>query len=67
MIRLILFFFLVAAIALAFASAILMLRSGAAAFGQGGPEMMSKPVRNVTFVLLILLMLGVVSGLLGAA
>jgi hypothetical protein len=66
MIRLILFFFLVAAVALALASVMVMLRSGAAAIGGEGPVTMTKPVQRVTFVLLMVLMLGVVTGWLGA-
>jgi len=66
MIRLILFFFLVAAVALALASVMVMLRSGAAVVSREGPVAMTKPVQRVTFVLLLVLMLGVVTGWLGA-
>ena len=66
MLRLVLFVFLLAGVALAFASVMLALR----AVGPDAPETetaMPRPFRLIAFVLLFVLMSGLATGWLGAA
>lgn len=65
--RLILFVFLVVALALAISSVTLMLRSfGASAQAATTGDKLPSSIQTVAYVLLIALMLGVVTGWLGA-
>ena len=66
MMRLILFLFLLSGTVLAFAGAMAMLRGLSDAPFQRG-QTMPRPFQLIAFVLLILLMLGVSTGWLGAA
>ncbi len=65
--RLILFVFLIVALALAISAVTLMLRSfGAATQAATTGDKLPSSIRTVAYVLLIALMLGVVTGWLGA-
>ena len=66
MLRLILFVFLLSGLVLALASVMVALRSAAPADRSQTQDTMPKPFRLISYTLLMLLMLGVTSGILGA-
>ncbi len=67
MMRLILFVFLLAGVALAFASVMMALRAVAPANDTRKGDTMPKTFSTIAYVLLILLMFGIATGWLGAA
>ncbi len=69
MARLILFFLLVAAVAIALASVMMAMRSAGQVVSATTKELTSMPdaFRNVAYILLVILMVGVCAGWLGAA
>lgn len=67
MLRLILFFALIAMIAVAFASIMLALRAISPQHGDKSGDTMPKTLQTISYVLLIVLMFGVITGWMGAA